>query len=68
MTGATIANYCEIKNLTKSEDGKVNGAIVVDRQSKKEFQVKAKVVINCAGASADVIRQMDNAEAEKRII
>jgi glycerol-3-phosphate dehydrogenase len=34
----------------------------------KEFAVKAKVVINCAGVHADELRRMDKPEIENRII
>ena len=34
----------------------------------KEFPVKAKVVVNCAGVHADEIRQMDQPDLTKRIV
>lgn len=70
MTGATLANYVEVKSLIKGEDGKITGAMCVDKMDPeaKEFPVKAKVVVNCAGVSADLVRQMDKPEAEPRII
>ena len=34
----------------------------------KEFAVKAKVVVNCTGAHADEIRQMDKPDIGKRMV
>ena len=70
MNGATLANYVELKRLLKDENGKIIGGVCVDRMDpeQKEFEVKAKVVVNCAGAHADEIRQMDKPEVEKRIV
>ena len=70
MTGATLANYVEMKRLLKDESGKIIGGVCVDKMDpeQKEFEVRAKVVVNCAGAHADEIRQMDKPEVEKRIV
>jgi len=66
MTGATLANYVELKSLIKDAQGKIVGAMCVDKldPSRAEFPVRAKVVVNCAGVHADEIRQMDRPEAE----
>ena len=58
MTGATLANYVEMKRMLKDENGKIIGAVCVDRMDpeQKEFEVKAKVVVNCAGVHADEVR------------
>lgn len=63
-----MANYVELTSLTKGEDGKINGAILHDSLTKKEFPVKAKVVVNCTGIFADQVRKMDKPEAEDRIL
>ena len=70
MTGATLANYVELKSFLKDDKGNIIGGMCVDKLDPegKEFPVKAKVVVNCAGVHADNIRQMDNPEAEKRIV
>lgn len=69
-TGATLANYVEFKSFIKDEAGKIVGGMCVDKfdPEGKEFPVKAKVVVNCAGVHADEIRQMDIPEVEKRIV
>jgi glycerol-3-phosphate dehydrogenase len=61
MKGATLANYVEFTDFLKDEQGKIIGAVCVDRMDPKSkpFSVHAKVVVNCAGVHADVIRQKD---------
>jgi len=68
MKGATLANYVEMKTLTKGENGKINGAVCVDTVSNKEFTVKAKCVVNCTGVHADLVRAMDKPEVSPRIV
>lgn len=50
MQGATLANYTEFVDFIKNEStGKIEGAILFDKLKKKEYRVKSKVVVNCAG-------------------
>jgi glycerol-3-phosphate dehydrogenase len=58
MQGATLANYIECQSFTKDANGKITGALVCDTldPKAKPFEVKAKVVVNCAGVHADVLR------------
>lgn len=48
MQGATLANYVQFVDFIK-EDGKIVGAKLNDTIAKKEFEVRSKVVVNCAG-------------------
>lgn len=58
--GATVLNYVQIKQLLKNkETGKVEGAVAVDRETGKEYQIKAKVVVNATGPYSDRLLQMD---------
>lgn len=41
--GATVANHCEVMELTKNEQGHVNGAMLKDTLTGDEWSVKAKV-------------------------
>lgn len=43
--GAVVANYCEVTNLHKDNNGKLNGAKVKDNLTGEEWNVKAKVLI-----------------------
>jgi glycerol-3-phosphate dehydrogenase len=63
MKGATLANYVECRDLVKNLEGQVEGAVLFDSLKKKEFKVKAKVVVNCTGIHADELRLKDDAQA-----
>ncbi|XP_063529469.1 glycerol-3-phosphate dehydrogenase, mitochondrial isoform X2 [Cydia strobilella] len=56
--GATIANHVSVTKLHKTE-GKLSGARVKDEITGKEWDVKAKCIINATGPFTDSIRKMD---------
>ncbi|XP_060724940.1 glycerol-3-phosphate dehydrogenase, mitochondrial isoform X1 [Tachysurus vachellii] len=63
--GATIANYTEVMQLLKATDPltgkeKVCGARCRDVITGREFNVRAKCVINATGPFTDSLRKMDN--------
>ncbi|AGO11177.1 AaceriAFR295Wp [[Ashbya] aceris (nom. inval.)] len=59
--GATVLNYMEVKRLIKNpENGKVEGAVAMDRETGKEYAVRAKVVVNATGPFSDRLLQMDS--------
>ncbi|KAI8328917.1 FAD dependent oxidoreductase-domain-containing protein [Chlamydoabsidia padenii] len=63
--GATVANHCEVMDLTKNDQGHVNGAILKDTLTGDQWTVKAKGVINATGPFTDGLRKMDdNTNAE----
>ncbi|KAM8722558.1 glycerol-3-phosphate dehydrogenase, mitochondrial isoform 2-T3 [Acanthopagrus schlegelii] len=67
--GAAVANYTEVVHLLKTKDTqtgkeKVCGAHCRDVITGKEFDVKAKVVINATGPFTDSLRKMDNQETQ----
>ncbi|XP_029696176.1 glycerol-3-phosphate dehydrogenase, mitochondrial isoform X1 [Takifugu rubripes] len=67
--GAAVANYTEVVHLLKSTDPqtgkqKVCGAHCRDVITGKEFDVKAKCVINATGPFTDSLRKMDNQESQ----
>jgi len=61
MKGAALANYVEFVDFLKDENGKIIGGMCLDKMDPKgkPFPVHAKVVVNCAGVHADVIRLKD---------
>ncbi|MCH9631027.1 MAG: Aerobic glycerol-3-phosphate dehydrogenase [Chlamydiia bacterium] len=66
--GGKALNYAEVKNLIKdSETKQLIGVVVKDHITKDEFEIRSKVVINAAGPSVDVIRQMDDSQARPLI-
>ena len=72
--GAVVANYTEVVGFEKDADGKIavrpfhmflesfasQGARVVDRETGKQFTVKARGVVNAAGPYVDIVRKMDD--------
>jgi glycerol-3-phosphate dehydrogenase len=69
MKGATLANYVDFQSFTKDpQTGKITGAVLYDKLKQKQYNVKAKVVVNCAGVHADEIRLKDEENAMPRII
>jgi len=61
--GATVANHVEVTDLFK-EAGKVQGAVVRDCLTGKEWTIRATGVINATGPFGDRLRQMDNPTAK----
>jgi glycerol-3-phosphate dehydrogenase len=60
MKGTTLVNYVEVTDLIKNSEGKITGAKLVDKLTKKEHTVKCKVVVNCTGVHADELRRKDD--------
>ena len=62
--GATVANHVRVTKLLKESNaaGKqvLCGATLKDEVSGKEWDVKAKCIINATGPMTDTIRKMDN--------
>ena len=70
MKGSTLANYVEMTDFTKDANGRVTGVMCRDKMDPNgaPFQVKAKVVVNCAGVHSDEIRIKDIPDVERRIV
>ncbi|MBA2760506.1 MAG: glycerol-3-phosphate dehydrogenase/oxidase [Segetibacter sp.] len=56
--GGTLLNYFKVAGLLK-DNGQVSGVHAIDVESKKEYNLKAKVVINATGVFVDDVLQMD---------
>lgn len=56
--GAVLLNYCKVTGLRK-EKGRVAGVNAVDIETKKEYSLNAKLVINATGVFVDDILQLD---------
>ena len=70
LYGATVVTHLEVTDLTKGEDGKLNGARVKDRIAEANgksdvFNIRAKGVINATGPFTDAIRKLDDQEVEE---
>ncbi|MBA4141020.1 MAG: glycerol-3-phosphate dehydrogenase/oxidase, partial [Segetibacter sp.] len=56
--GGTVLNYFKVAGLLK-DNGCVSGVRAIDVESKKEYQLNSKVVINATGVFVDDVLQMD---------
>ncbi len=65
--GASIANYLEIVQFSEHTGGGIKSAIGVDKITENEITIKAKIFINCTGATADVVRKLANPLLSSRI-
>jgi len=57
--GAHICNYVAATELLQDEDGRVTGAVVVDRMTQESFPIRAKKVIFAGGPFTDGLRNME---------
>jgi glycerol-3-phosphate dehydrogenase len=62
--GAAVLNYFKVNQLNKDNKGKITGLSVKDQLSKKNHEIKAKMVVNATGVFADKILQLDNPGAK----
>ena len=65
--GATVLNHFKVNSLLKDENGLVNGVVAFDTESRTEYQLRSKVVINATGVFTDEVLQMDDASAKNSI-
>lgn len=63
--GATVANHVSVTKLHKDSNGKLNGAALKDEMTGKEWDVKAKCIINATGPFTDSIRKMDDPKVKE---
>nr|WP_262919240.1 glycerol-3-phosphate dehydrogenase/oxidase [Niabella hibiscisoli] len=66
--GGFVLNYAKVTGLLKNENGKLNGATVVDEEKAEAYQVKAKAIVNATGVFVDDILKMDNAKAGQTVV
>lgn len=65
--GAEMLNYCKATDPIYQND-KIGGFNVLDTIDSKDFQIKAKVVINAAGPWVDEVRKSANALTNKKLV
>lgn len=64
-SGGHALNYCKVNQLL-THNNKVSGVLLHDRESGRELQLKAPIVINATGAWADTLRNQLNPEKRVR--
>lgn len=65
--GGVTLNYFKVTSLIKNESGLLSGVKVMDKESSKEYEIKAKVIVNATGVFVDDILKFDNPTADSMI-
>jgi glycerol-3-phosphate dehydrogenase len=65
--GAAMANHAQVVDFKHNKENVLTAATVKDLITNTTFDVKAKLFINCTGATADTIRLMANPSVKRRI-
>jgi glycerol-3-phosphate dehydrogenase len=65
--GAATTNHAQVTGFQYDTNKKITTATVKDLINNTVFDVKAKLFINCTGATADTIRLMANPSVKRRI-
>lgn len=65
--GAAIVNHAQVIDFKYNTDKTLASATIKDTVNNTTFEVKAKIFINCTGATADTIRRMANPSVKRRI-
>ncbi len=65
--GAALLNYVRVTAVTKDSEGFVDGVVACDQETGEELELKARVVINAAGAFSDEVRRLADPYADRMI-
>jgi glycerol-3-phosphate dehydrogenase len=61
--GAVVANYVRALSFTYDANGRISGALALDRESGAELTIRARATINACGPFADRVRALDEPAA-----
>ncbi|MBH8558536.1 glycerol-3-phosphate dehydrogenase/oxidase [Hymenobacter negativus] len=61
--GGTVLNYFPVRGLLKDATGRVAGVRATDQETGRDYELKAKTVVNATGIFVDEIRQLDEPAA-----
>lgn len=61
--GGTVLNYARVCGILK-EKGLISGVRVMDEESQKEYELRARRVINATGVFVDSVLKMDDPKAQ----
>ena len=65
--GGVALNYVRVNNLTKDNNGRINGVIANDTETGEVFTIQGKAIINATGIFVDDILKMDRPEAKQMV-
>lgn len=57
--GAALLNYVGVTGFERDGDGFLTGVTARDAESGTELSVRGRVIVNCTGVFADVLRRLD---------
>src|SRR5207302_9593887 len=60
--GAILINYLAVVRVTKEND-RVSGVVAREAETDREYELKARVVINATGVFTDLMRRLDEPSA-----
>jgi glycerol-3-phosphate dehydrogenase len=63
-----VINYMKVTGLLKSDDGMTEGVEMVDQESGKNYQVKAKAVVNATGVFVDQVNLLDDPKSKPLVV
>ncbi|MBK8978847.1 MAG: glycerol-3-phosphate dehydrogenase/oxidase [Planctomycetes bacterium] len=61
--GAVLVNHCRVVAIEKDANGFVRGVVAEDRESGREYRVRARGVVNATGPFADGVLKLDDPES-----
>ncbi|MBK0391176.1 glycerol-3-phosphate dehydrogenase/oxidase [Ramlibacter algicola] len=64
--GALVVNYCAATGLLH-ENGRVAGVRAEDRETGRQFEVRARCVVNAAGVWVDRLRELDGEAVGRKV-
>ena len=56
--GATVLNYVRVIAISKSADGFIDGVVAEDQETRQQWTIPARVVVNATGAFSDAVRRL----------
>jgi glycerol-3-phosphate dehydrogenase len=65
--GTACVNYAQVSDLTKDDEGFIDGLTFTDLETQQRHDIRARCVINATGAFCDSVRKMDDSEARPMI-
>lgn len=67
-SGGIVLNYARVTALLKNAENTCCGAEIIDVETNRNFQIKAKAIINATGVFVDDILKMDNAKCDSTVV
>ena len=66
--GACVLNYAKVIAILKDQHLQINGVLVEDRESGKQFEIKGIAIINATGVFTNAIMNMNNPKHENFVV